>query len=309
MRQVFIPSGDVEFRDMAKSFVTTIQSKPETYGASKDELEMLTSAVGKFNAKLSAARQNGNRSQQATREKEQARAEAERIIRKVARRIRADDSICELDRSALGLPKRAALTKHRSCPREAPMLRFVNANHRNWSTPIHELKFGSANMNKKAKPPGAVRLELFAALIPPEQKVVGNVIENLHARPWYLRSFTRSPIRITPPLANIPMRVVYWARWADSLGNVGPFSAPAVGWVEGGSHMPALLVKPSEVGRNQPIKQIQIDRTPFNDEQERIYWVAIGTAQMMSLNPTNEFLALVDESEKKLLDGPDVAAA
>ena len=32
------------------------------------------------------------------------------------------------------------------------------------------------------------------------------------------------------------MRVVYWGRWADSSGNVGPFSATAAGWIEGGSH-------------------------------------------------------------------------
>jgi hypothetical protein len=35
-------------------------------------------------------------------------------------------------------------------------------------------------------------------------------------------------------MARVPMRVVYWGRWADSVGNVGPFSATAAAWIEAG---------------------------------------------------------------------------
>jgi hypothetical protein len=36
-------------------------------------------------------------------------------------------------------------------------------------------------------------------------------------------------------MARVPMRVVYWGRWADSSGEVGPISATCVAWVEGGT--------------------------------------------------------------------------
>src|SRR4051812_16691012 len=55
-------------------------------------------------------------------------------------------------------------------------------------------------------------------------------------RPWYWRSYTRSPIVLAPPMARVPMRVLYWARWADSMVNVGPFCSTVAGWIEGGSH-------------------------------------------------------------------------
>jgi hypothetical protein len=34
----------------------------------------------------------------------------------------------------------------------------------------------------------------------------------------------------------VPMRVLYWGRWADSSGGVGPFSATCAAWIEGGTH-------------------------------------------------------------------------
>jgi hypothetical protein len=43
-------------------------------------------------------------------------------------------------------------------------------------------------------------------------------------RPWYLGSFTKSPIRVSPPIPPTPMLVVYWVRWADSSCRTGPFS-------------------------------------------------------------------------------------
>ena len=62
---------------------------------------------------------------------------------------------------------------------------------------------------------------------------------------WYLRSYTTSPIHVDFPKANQPMRVVYWARWADAKGNVGPFCRTVVarveGWDGGGRALPNLM--------------------------------------------------------------------
>ena len=35
---------------------------------------------------------------------------------------------------------------------------------------------------------------------------------------------TRSPIEVKFPMPATPARIVYWARWADATGEVGPFS-------------------------------------------------------------------------------------
>ena len=102
---------------------------------------------------------------------------------------------------------------------------------------MHELSFFDFTTRSTRKPEGAVRLELFVDLVLTDEPIPARPGANHGGRPWYLRSYTRSPIVLAPPMASVPMRVVYWGRWADSVGNVGPFSATAVGWIEGGSHV------------------------------------------------------------------------
>jgi hypothetical protein len=151
--------------------------------------------------------------------------------------VRVSEKIDAASKVLLGIRLRAEKPKILPCPNEPPRLRFVRAHHESTLTPMHELSFTS--LDYKAKAPGAVRVELFADLIPPDEPIPAHPGANHAGRPWYLRSYTRSPIKLIPPMARVPMRVVYWARWADSLGNVGPFSKTAVAWIEGGSH--ALL--------------------------------------------------------------------
>jgi hypothetical protein len=89
------------------------------------------------------------------------------------------------------------------------------------------------------------RLELFVELVEPEAKVPEHPAQLSGGRMWYLRSYTRSPIHVEFPTANQPMRVVYWARWADAKGNVGPFCRTVVarveGWDGGGRALPSFM--------------------------------------------------------------------
>ena len=165
---------------------------------------------------------------------------------------------------------------------------------------MHELSFES--LDCKAKAPGAVRVELFADLIPPDEPIPEYPGANHAGRPWYLRSYTRSPIKLVPPMARVPMRVVYWGRWADSTGNVGPFSATAVAWIEGGSHhhLPGgvrtdLL---GDFGARQPVQMLE-DATMGPAHREQKFIVAILDAQYQSLN------AQEIESEAPALPAPE----
>ena len=310
MSKKFIPNGDFDFVTMAEQFARTISKQQEVYRVSREDSEALMFAVSRFRQALDEAR-SGAKSETKTQAKEIARLEAEGHIRRLAHIIRATKSIDPVAKVNLGLHERTKKSKQLTCPNEPPSLRFIEAKHRNTSNPIHVLSFCAED--SKTRPAGATRLELFVMLVPPEKKVTGSAIRNLNARPWYLRSYTRSPIQLTPPMANVPMRVVYFARWADSLGNVGPFSAPAAGWVEGGLHMPALPNVPGSDVSGHSIDPMSIDRTPFEDEQERIYWVAIGTAQLASLHQANPLHhgsgLMLEESEKRLLEGPGRDAA
>jgi hypothetical protein len=79
-----------------------------------------------------------------------------------------------------------------------------------------------------------VRVEIFVDLVPPGQPIPQFPGQYLGGRPWYLRSFSRSPCKVKHPMPPVPMLVVYWARWADAQGNVGPFSQTCIARPEGG---------------------------------------------------------------------------
>lgn len=241
MTKKFIPNGDMDFVTMAEIFAQGVANDPAKYFVSCDDSAALSVAVERFRAALNAVRAGGGRSQITTAAKDAARIEAEKIIRRIAGAIRNNPSITAAAKMGLDMRERSAKQKELTVPNESPRLQFVRAIHDAAMVPVHELSFTS--LDRKPKPPGAVRVELFVDLISPDEPIppgpgmAGDGERGGGARwPFYLRSFTRSPIRVTPPLASVPMRVVYWARWADSSGNVGPFSATAVGWTEGGSH-------------------------------------------------------------------------
>ena len=301
MSKKFIPNGDLDFSTMAQAFARNVAKEPERFGVAQADAEDMTAKVERYRAALQASRFGGAKSQAATRAKDDARDEAEKVIRRLAHIMRANSRLDVEGKVMLGLRQRTARAKPQTVPPEPPRLRFVRALHEGGATPVHELDFRGFD-GANARPGGAVRLELFVDLVPPEEKIPGHPGPNLASRPWYLRSYTRSPIRLTPPMARVPMRVVYWGRWADALGNVGPFSATAAGWIEGGSHhgLPGGVAMhfgrlPAPVAEHEPA-------APGPADRERHYSVAVLEAQRQALLPEQ---VPAPEREQRRLEGPE----
>lgn len=304
MSKKFIPNGDLDFASMAESFTRNIAPAPGRYAVSTEEAEALTAAVTRFRDALQAARHSGGRSAVATAAKEEARLIAEKRIRRIAHLVRASESIDASAKIALGIRERSAKPRVLTVPNEPPRLEFVRAIHDNGAVPVHELKFSSIDYCK-AKPEGAVRIELFCDLIAPDEPTPAFPGATPGSRPLYLRSFTRSPITLTPPMARVPMRVVYWGRWADSLGNVGPFGATAVGWIEGGTHHLMGLPRP---GLHMP-KPIDVSRGLAHDraqiEHGTTVYVALLEAQQRSIGHAVVSRELPSQTETlRQLEGP-----
>lgn len=294
----FIPSGDVAFQIMSRVFASHISAEPERFGISHDDAKELAQAVQRFHEAMAVTLHTRSRS--TTMQKTSARAEAEKIIRRLANVIRANPKLdfeTKLRALVIDRPKRG---RRQKCPQEPPRLTFENALHRgNGGSPTHELRF--ASLDGKPKPEGANRLELFVDLVSPDEPIPKHPGDNHGGRPWYLRSYTRSPIRIVPPMAKVAMRVVYWARWADSTGNVGPFSASAVGWVEGGNVSRRALT-----GRNpnavEPLIEVETRASDEREDSRRepSYSVAVIEAHYLSLMPP-------EARERNALPAPGVA--
>lgn len=306
MTKKFIPNGDADFAAMAEHFARAITAEPSRFDVPDTDARALNDAVGRFRAALTAARQNGTRSQVATAEKEAARAAAEKIIRRLAHVLRVNEKLDDVAMLSLGLRRRAARPKVLSVPNEAPRLKFVRAIHDAGLIPEHELKFTSRDF--KPKPEGAVRLELFVDLIAPDEQIPPCPgAARGGSRPIYLRSYTKSPIRLIPPMAKTPMRVVYWARWADSSGEVGPFSETAAGWIEGGSHH---LMAPVFGKAKRPML-VEVPDEQQTPETETTVIVALLEAQRSRLPMIERTDRLIEPVQRELrqIEGPAPEAA
>jgi hypothetical protein len=86
----------------------------------------------------------------------------------------------------------------------------------------------------RAKPAGAARIEIYVGIVADGEPMPKHPDDLPAGRSWYLRSYTRTPIAIAFPVPPTAMLVVYWARWADATGEIGPFSKTCRARVEGG---------------------------------------------------------------------------
>jgi len=312
MADKFIPNGDMDFVMMAEKFARTIANEPARFTVTQADSDALSEAVVRYRTALNAARSGASRSPRTTRAKDSAREDAERHIRRLAHVIRVSEGVDSVAKASLNLRQRPAKAKTRKCPQQPPRLRFVRAQHEGGgATPLHELEFSEFETFSSAKPPGAVRVELFVDLISPEEPIPAWPGANHGGRPWYLRSFTRNPIVIVPPLSRLPMRVVYWARWADSTGNVGPFSATAVGWIEGGTHHMRLA---PALGGAKSVPLLEDAAAPGPVGRDPTYSVAVLDAQYECLNPQDAALPSLPapanaEPEPRRLEGPQASEA
>lgn len=235
MADKFIPDGDSDFAWMARSFSSHIEKNPSRFDVSAEDAAELVAKVQAFRDAM-AANQSRMTSCKATQlRKDAARAEAVRIIRDIANRIRINRKIGVVEKSLLRIKQRPTRMRRRTCPQTPPVLRFAHqAPSCNALEGRHILKFFNAyGKQSLAKPEGAVRLELFVDLVPPGDPIPTWPGERWGGRMWYHRSYTRSPIVVDYPKCDEQMRVVYWARWAAASGETGPFSKTLAARVEG----------------------------------------------------------------------------
>ena len=234
MSDKFIPNGDTKFADMAEAFARTVARDPRKFAVSEVDSEMLSRWAKEFRDALTLARGNGSRTPSAIGRKNETRKALEEIVRRLANVIRASDRISAADKRSVFIRERPKKLGKRTVPFAPPNLFYQGPPRKAGpNSGLHQLYVEDGfSLIGRSKPNGAVRVELFVDLVPPGQKMPSYPGEHLNSRPWYLRSFTKSPFKVQHPVPPVPMMVVYWARWADAKGSVGPFSrACRADWV------------------------------------------------------------------------------
>ncbi len=279
-KQLF-PEADQDFAESAEVFAQTIARDPQRYFLSTEDAARITRAAKRFCEAYRVARATGTRTTVTSMAKREARKEAERVMRKCANLIRPNEEISRADKEAVRIRERPTKLRARKCPRKPPLLEYERAIDASGHGPgRHGLRFRAASEAKdhektkslaasmpgwgakrrrkrasaagtRAKPAGAARIEIFVGLVADGEPMPAHPGDLPRGRAWYVRSFTRSPIELAFPVPATAMLVVYWARWADAKGEVGPISKTCRARVEGGFASAAALTDQRLATRRQ----------------------------------------------------------
>jgi len=277
----FIPTSDSDFAFVTENiFLPYLKGDPAAYGLSAEDVANIDTAVTAYRAALAKSLHKFSRTKRTIMDKDIARKKAEEIVRRYANIIRANPQVSATRKTLLRLKERPKTLKPRKCPKNPPILIFKGSRDGmvgeigdGSGSGVHVLNFFDYVDNcirdvgtiRRAKPDGAVRLELFVDLVPSGEAVPRTPADRMCAgRGWplYLRSFTKSPIEVEFPLPSQPMLVVYWGRWADATGEVSRFSKTCVARVEGWSSTPALPEASHDAARRIETKYV-IVQAPY----------------------------------------------
>lgn len=233
MAKKFIPDSDSDFAHMARSFSMYLVKHAARIGFPQADAEKIVSVVQVYRDAMAVNYNKHGRSRATVMTKDAARAEAEKLIREAGHRLRLNRALGADDKVCLRITERPTRLRPRKCPQIRPEMRLRDAFAGGpMQSGIHLIHFCESFMKMThAKPDGADRLELFRDLVRPGDQVL-DPSQRKSGHPQYLRSYTRSPIQVDCPKSDVPVRVIYWARWANNTGEAGPFSKPLVAPVE-----------------------------------------------------------------------------
>src|SRR5688572_16991272 len=116
MTDKFIPPGEIEFAQKARSFARMIGREPQRFGVSRQDGDALVHAVEAYLARYEEASNRYRCSPYIRDLKKKARNDAKRLIEKIGRMIRISEQVSGPDKSLLGIYERPARLKKSECP-------------------------------------------------------------------------------------------------------------------------------------------------------------------------------------------------
>ena len=104
------------------------------------------------------------------------------------------------------------------------------------------------------------------------------------------------------------MMIVYWGRWADAIGNVGPWSKTITTRIEG--YWPHA-VGPHFIGGPKPQRVLEDPAAEPATGRAAHITIAVLDSQYLAMNPQHVSAALPDQSKREVrqLEGPAIEEA
>lgn len=220
----YIPSKDADLVTWAENFSALITTAPTTYGLVAGDATAIAAAVNPFVAAYSVAVNPSTRTPATVAAKDAAKAAMLATVRPFAVQISLNSGVTNEDKTAVGVTVRKTVPTPVPAPTTRPALALASAQFG-----VQTLRYTDADMpTGKAKPPGAVGMELWVA--------VGTVPAIDPAQASYAATVTKSPYNHQTASADRGKVITFFGRWCTRGGSggaamTGPWSDPLVSTV------------------------------------------------------------------------------
>ncbi len=209
-----IPRQDAQAVNYINIFATKVAMGPGVYMLSSADSAAISLAAANLQSAYTAAITPATRNKLTVSAKDEARNAAEALIRLYSIQIKYNAGITTQDKEAIGIAQPNPFRSQRNVPNSSPLLAILG------NLPGSQtLRFSDANTpDSRRKPFGAQMLELRVAVA---ETVVTDVAL---AKPCGI--FSKNPIGVAFDNADNKKVASYFGRWADTKGEVGPWSLP-----------------------------------------------------------------------------------
>ena len=209
----YIPAKDAAFDAWADNFSALLTATPALFAQTSGTAATVANIVAIWNAAYALVTAPGTKTKSTVSAKNTARHNCAALLRPVAQQISLNPAVTSENKTAIGVNPRTNTPTPVTTPTTYPSLTITTA------LPLqHIIQYRDqlASPTSKAKPAGAVAMQLFAQ---PSATPISD--PTLLA---FIEVQTKSPFAVTWTSAALGKTAYYAARWQTRKGLVGPWS-------------------------------------------------------------------------------------
>lgn len=209
----YIPTKDALLVPWEANFSTLITANPPLYGLVTGDAVAIAAAYSAYNSSYTLSIDPSTRTKVTVNAKNIARNSSLVTMRGYAALIRVNQGVSSSDKTSLGLTVPDPTPTPVPPPTSSPLLTFVAG------TPFqHTIRYADQNTPASRKKPSGVKflqVSLFVGTVAPVSPA---------ATPYY-GLVTKNPVAIDFEAGDVGKTAFYYARWLNTKGQPGPWSA------------------------------------------------------------------------------------
>ena len=213
------PSTDMGLQTYSVDFLAKIVATPATYGLLAADGTAMTPYVTAFTTQLGLAMDPATQTKVVTMAKQVARVQLVAVIRALARRVQANNTVTAAAKVALGLPVHSVVPTPINPPSTRPMLNVVGSTTAQLMIRIVD----ETTPTRRKRPTGTVGAQVYTFV------AAAGTTPPADLKQWMFEGMaTKADFQISYAAGDIGKQAHVVARWANAKGESGPNSLTTV---------------------------------------------------------------------------------